>query len=483
MRVVIAARLSRLGTNGQDGIGIETQDQRAREWAEREGHEVVKVVADTKSGTVAPWDRKNLKPWVTDQVKMAQYDAILAYKNDRLSRGMWSDEARIRQWAEDHGKRLMIVDGPQWPPRNDGDEWSWEAMSKMARKEWEAIRERSMRAQNELRSRGSFLGRPPEFYTTAGDKYERYLTPTDEGRVHVPVIYQMAIDGQPMAAIAAYLDDQGIKPRSKRRAGSGWWEKSIGDIIRNPVYRGARCERDAKTKRYGRLLHECEPLVDAATWKAANDNLDARPKRGKVFAKNRAMLATALFCPRCGTAMYRIKSGNGNTHLYYRCFGRGPQRKGCGLMVDAALVDTAADRAMSMLNEARVQWVPRQRPDYEAELTQIGYAKQQLMMSGLGRAEEDAGLAALRAREDEVRVDAEEEKNKPDFDEVATGESYAELWAALPVYERGPWLTREHLRLTASREKVIVYAISSKPGRRAQMMATGPIPVARRSVA
>ena len=51
---------------------------------------------------------------------------------------------------------LMIVDGPQWPPRHDGDEWSWEAMSKQARREWEEIRERSMRAQGDCASGASW---------------------------------------------------------------------------------------------------------------------------------------------------------------------------------------------------------------------------------------------------------------------------------------------------------------------------------------
>jgi len=128
-----------------------TSATRSREFAERGGHEVVAVVADTKSGTVAPWDRPNLKPWVTDPALMNWYDAILAYKNDRLSRGGWNDEAQICQWAEAHGKLLMIVDGPCWPPRNDGDRWSWEATSIRARKEWEDGWERPMRAQGELR--------------------------------------------------------------------------------------------------------------------------------------------------------------------------------------------------------------------------------------------------------------------------------------------------------------------------------------------
>ena len=61
MRLRRAARLSQLQRDGQDGIGLTTQDSRGREWAEREGHQIAGVAADTKSGTVAPWDRRNLR--------------------------------------------------------------------------------------------------------------------------------------------------------------------------------------------------------------------------------------------------------------------------------------------------------------------------------------------------------------------------------------------------------------------------------------
>ena len=70
MRLILAARLSTRKTQKGD-IGITTQDQQGREWAEREGHTIVAVVADYKSGRIAPWDRPNLKPWVTRPEKMA----------------------------------------------------------------------------------------------------------------------------------------------------------------------------------------------------------------------------------------------------------------------------------------------------------------------------------------------------------------------------------------------------------------------------
>ncbi len=199
MRALIAARLSKLQRGGQQGIGIDTQDEKSRAFCEREGMTVIGVVADTKSGTVAPWDRKNLKPWVTEPGKMAMYDAVVAYKTDRWSRGTQEDFTRIEFWATQNGKRLIIVDGPQYPARADrfdSDYWQWQAEKMAARREWELGRERVVRATDALRRENKFVGRIPWGYVTEGPKYDRRLAATDLGREYIPQIYDRVIAGQ-----------------------------------------------------------------------------------------------------------------------------------------------------------------------------------------------------------------------------------------------------------------------------------------------
>jgi hypothetical protein len=78
LRLLLVARLSQAKTSGRrDGVSIETQDEDARQWARDEGHAVVATVPDIKSGTVAPWLRRNLKPWMSEPAKLATYDGIL----------------------------------------------------------------------------------------------------------------------------------------------------------------------------------------------------------------------------------------------------------------------------------------------------------------------------------------------------------------------------------------------------------------------
>src|SRR5689334_6207357 len=104
-RWLVAARLSymtkRDRERGDDVInGIQTQDQRAAEWAQTEGHSIVHVTRDRNvSGVVPPWERPELGPWLTEPAKIVQYDGIVAYAVDRLSRD-YDDLPALRKWAE-----------------------------------------------------------------------------------------------------------------------------------------------------------------------------------------------------------------------------------------------------------------------------------------------------------------------------------------------------------------------------------------------
>ena len=362
LRLLLAARLSKKQNDGRQGMGIETQDERGREWAQREGHTIVEVVADTKSGTVPPWHRKNLKPWVTDPELMVQYDGILAYKNDRLSRGDWDDETEIRKWAMQHGKWLIIADGPWWPPRHDGDKWAWEAAADAARKEWEANRERSVRERTKLASMGKLVDRLPWGYVSAGTKYDRHPEPTREGLTYAPKIWQQVVDGVSLADICFWMDGQGIRTNTKVLG--LWSPKTLLRMIRNPIYYGS------KQDCHGIEVMKVTPLVDASLWEQANAALDNRPRgrRGPVSGKP-ALLTSVLFCQRCNlrgieSPMRRVRPGkrrptDKDRGLFYRCWGKGPNPKGCGLNIALDATDVLAINMLSKAN--RAPWIELRR--------------------------------------------------------------------------------------------------------------------------
>jgi DNA invertase Pin-like site-specific DNA recombinase len=481
-RVIIAARLSHNQRNGQAGIGIEVQDAECARWAEQQGYDVVAVVADVRSGTVAPWGRPHLREWVAcgcdwcrtmdredgrkrpayKPERLTEYDAVLAWKNDRLSRGAWQDEARIRIWAEKHGKRLLIKDGPQWPPRDKGDEWAWEAMSKGARSEWESIQLRNIGHRREMVRRGVLCNRPPFGYDAVGERYSKRLVPNDWGRAYVPEIYRRATAGQSLQSIADWLTAEGVPTsRPDGKTDAGWWTRSVRKILRNPVYTGFYYqEYEDEDGIPAKGVHRCEPLIDGASFKRADEALRGRGKRGPSSANGDAMLKGVITCPQCDDSpMYRHRclthsGGRKYPIFYYRCAGRGSHRRSCGNMVRLEHVDNAVDEIMhDTFNVPVIKKQIVHGHDHSAELDALKHELSQLGQLGLPWEQEDAERARLRA--EYARVDAL--PVVPDtVEEIELDEHYSDVWDGLDAPGRGPWLAEHGFTVTASKERVTV---------------------------
>lgn len=481
-RWLVAARLSRMSkrdrARGDELVnGIQTQDRRSTDWAQQEGHVIVDVTRDRNvSGAVPPWERPELGPWLTDPVKLVQYDGVVAFDVGRLSREYF-DLAWLRRWAEQNHKKLYVIkERLRWPDNRDGALWG--VAAERAYEERQEIIERVTRELEALEEAGKLVGRPSFGYTSVGDKYDRHLVPTDEGRIYIPLIYQHCIEGWSLDKIAKWLNAEDVRPVS-----GVWWPRSIAGLIKNPVYKGHRCkqevippddieERDGKVIRYrygnawvetprwqyGRTVHRCEPLVDAATWKRVNEALATRPNRGHIDPERRAMLAEALFCPFCeDSPMYRHRAlSRGRPYFYYRCFGRGSERRSCGNAVRVELVEAAANEIMTSTFDVpvmRYEIVYGNEAEIEAELERIKFELSQLGKLGLSDEEEDADRARLRAERDRV---ASTEVIEDRVELVETDDTYLELWERLGVPGRGPWLAEHGFRITASKERVTV---------------------------
>ena len=481
-RWVVAARLSRVAKKDRERgdelvNGIQTQDERSTEWAQQQGHVIVEVTKDRNiSGAVPPWERPELGPWLTDPVKLVQYDGIVAHDVSRLSREYF-DLTWLQKWAERNNKKLYVIkERLHWPDNRDGTLWG--VAAERAYEERQDIIERITRELGALQAAGKLIGRPPFGYASAGDKYDHRLVPTDDGRKYVPLIYQHCIKGWSLTKIAEWLNDEGVKPVS-----GVWWPKSISSLIKNPVYKGHRCkedivppdeveERDGKVIRYrygnawvenprvqyGKTIHRCELLIDAALWKRANEALTNRSKQGHIDPKNRAMLSQALFCPFCeDSPMYRLRApSSARVLFYYRCTGRGSQRQSCGNMVRLDLVDAAVNDIMTGTFDIPVmrhEIVYGNEAEIEAELERIKFELKQLAAKELDWEEEDRERARLR--EEQKRM-ANTTVIEDHVELVETDDTYRELWDQLSVQERGLWLAKHGFWVTACKERVTV---------------------------
>jgi site-specific DNA recombinase len=487
-RWVLAARLSRVTKKDQargDALidGIYTQDQRGAEWARDEGHVIVHVTKDRNiSGAVPPWERPELGPWLTDPVKLVLYDGVVAYTVDRLSRD-YADVGWLRKWAEQHHKKLYIIkERLRWPDQRDGVLWSIAA--ERAYEERRETIERITRQLEALRNAGKLTGRPPFGYTSEGDRYDRRLAPTDEGRKYMPLIYAHVIEGWSLEQIAEWLRTEGVKPPLS----AGWWAATIGLLIKNPTYMGHRCAmtiippddaeiQDGKIVRYrygnrwiqkphwiyGKTIHRCEPLVGAAVWKQANEALKTRTKRGHSDPDRRAMLSGVLYCAKCpDSPMYKttpskkLQATCRYLTVYYRCFGRGSQRQSCGNMIPLDALDAAVDEIIAATFDVPVmkrKIIYGNEAEIETRVEEIKFEIQQLGSLDLSDEDYDRELARLRAERDHI---ANLDRIPDRIELVPTGDTYYALWQRLSIPERGAWLAAHGFRVTADKEHVTV---------------------------
>jgi DNA invertase Pin-like site-specific DNA recombinase len=416
MKVIVAGRLSRKAED-RDQTGFDSQEREAVRWAEGNGHEVVAVVADYKSGRAGLTSRPNLRPWVTDQV--GEYDGIVVLKLDRLTRGDSAETAELEAWARDNGKAIMTSEGLVFPCEG-ADGIRWDLAKRLAHDEWLRISERYTRMQRTLRAAGSVVGRPPWGYRIERRGGVKVLAPTADGRTYIPLIFQAVIDGKSARQVCAWLDSEGIKTMS----GKPWNEGYLSTrVIKNPTYYGQRPNA-------GTL--ETEALVSFSAWQQANETLTgrARPGRGTVV-RDKVFLSPVCGNPDCDATgehpspMYRIYNGTSKDRQpHYRCTGRGPQRKGCGLLVPVAEFDAIVTEAM--LSDHANKHYDRVFVPGDDRSDTIGKLREQAMDAYRNR--DMALFAELDAKANEL---AAMESIRPEWKETDSGMTRGEYFAKL----------------------------------------------------
>jgi DNA invertase Pin-like site-specific DNA recombinase len=315
-------------------------------------------------------------------------------------------------------------------------------------------------AKTTIRANGAWDGHPPFGLVAVGEKHHKALVVTDEGRQVIPLVYGRVIEKKPLQAIAREV---------AVILGRPVWARTISGWIRNPAYRGAVSEYDKATGVYGRVKYRYDPpLVDAATWKRANDELNARPSnsRGKTYVRHdkptgktyqadpagRALLAGILACGRCGGPMYRAnavsrrKNGPDVRCLYYRCCGAGHDRRNCGApMVPLGQADALAVRLMSGLDIPVQVTILVPGENHDAEIEALKYELRDLDVDDPAYLGKHAALIERLTKLRALPVTADEWKTI-DSDLV-----YGDAFRELAHEQRNAWMKDHHMVFTAQR--------------------------------
>jgi site-specific DNA recombinase len=434
LRLVSVERLSERGKNS---TGEERQGEGNERYADAYGHTIVDHAPDMDvSGNVPMWERPKAGPWMNDAAKRMQHDGFIFSALDRLGRNARHISA-MRDWAEDHGK-VLIVRSPHliWPPEEDdlASPIMWDLLARLAEYELKAITKRIKETREWLQANNFLVGSYPYGYTTTPVKNSKILIPELSQARIVEQIFDMRLAGKSLAEIAEHLTGEGeytpadLTAMAKGRdvaSPSAWSRTTVNRILRNPIYKGIRV--------YGskRSVLRVEPIVDAGVWRRVQATLTSesvnggRPRRGP-----KALLLGIIKCGVCGGKMYRVCCGKDRI-LYYRCHGLSEHIKGCGVMVRIADADAwAAAQVAGWFDDSYMI----DDPNYTVELhvEEIKDLDNQIQSLDQDDDEYDEKHAALRSeRKRLVKLDEEAEKeaqqNRPK--QVPSGKTIGEEWA------------------------------------------------------
>lgn len=383
MKVAIYARYS---SDNQRSESIDAQVRAIREYALREGHEVIKEYID--EALSATNDQRPQFLQMMNDVPIKQFNAIIVHKLDRFSRDRY-DSAYYKRHMRKYGIRLISVlenlsDSPESIILESVLEGMAEYFSKnLGREAKKGLRENALSGKH-------IGGIPPLGYDLDEDK--RYIVNEKEAH-YVRTIFMMYANNASQLDILNELNHIG----ARNKQGLPIKKSSIHDILGNEKYIGTlvlgkwernesgNCRRrvqrpaDEQTR-----VHDGLPaIIDDITWEAVQRRMNNNRKVSMM--KGTFVLAGLLKCGICGYAMCgkadKPKKTTGYIYHGYVCTGKKSHATGCtmkeanGDVIEPLIINSMKDRFAPVnidllknliINEMRDQ--KSQTPEYIVNL-------------------------------------------------------------------------------------------------------------------
>ncbi|GAA1333775.1 hypothetical protein GCM10009592_28260 [Brachybacterium rhamnosum] len=297
----------RQSTARDESISLELQETACRDYAHRQGYDVVAVEADPGiSGRT--FARPGVQA-VMAMVERGDVDVILLWKWSRWSRNRldWyvaADKAqhaggRIESATEPIDtstsigrlSRGMMIEIAAFESDRAGDQW---------------------REAHERRVR---QGRPHHGKNRFGYRYDpvqKLHVPDPDTAPIVEDLYQRYVDGTSIYRLVQWLNQQGIPTveHAGKRGTHAWSESTLRGTLDNPFPTGRFIYR-------GEIVDGAhEPIVPLDLWEAYRQKRQHRSKRPRAEA-SQYLLSGLVRCKACGTVMTGCRATGGVS--YYRC--------------------------------------------------------------------------------------------------------------------------------------------------------------------
>lgn len=317
---------------------MSTSPERQREIIETfcklKGWKVVEWAIDLGvSASVPPKERRSLGPWLTDPVKMSDYDCIVSWRLDRVSRRA-KHFLDFIEWCDENKKVYASATEPINLDDQMGRMFAM-LLAMLAEGELQAIKERTKGTFDHLvregKHRGGLIayGYMPVKHED-GKGFKLVIDPKIE-----PIIREIArkvLAGESLGSVAKWLN-QSNTPTSrdvqrirdgKKPIGYSWQVGNIAKLLRGKKLLGYM-EKDDGTpivNESGVRVRRADPILSHAEWEEIQQRLDSKAKShlknnwGNKHRVNGTMLLQVAFCLTCKRPLY---TANGRSTRYYRC--------------------------------------------------------------------------------------------------------------------------------------------------------------------
>jgi DNA invertase Pin-like site-specific DNA recombinase len=317
IRCVIYARQSKTRDGSES---IETQIEVCRTAAERFGFEIVAVLAEPPSTSGYKnrgKSREKFKTLLRGFVS-GEWELVMAYKTDRLSRGGGPGWAPLLEAIE---RAQLDLDRSVATPSGFVSEFEIGIRATTDREESKKISER----MSDIAERKAKQGKPQGGRRPFGYQKDMVTINEEEAAV-LREIAGRVIAGKSYKSIAWWLNAEGVTTSG----GKLWYPLTVRNTIIKPRYAGYR-EHD------GQLYPATwKPIFDAETWEQLKTAVLLKTATNPNVPKARRYMLTGLaFCGGCGMPLNGMtKRDNPSRPLRrtYQCRVQGDAQKkhGCG---------------------------------------------------------------------------------------------------------------------------------------------------------
>ena len=336
-RAILYARVS-TDEQAEKGYGLPGQLDAMRQYAARNGFEIMQEFQEDYTGRVALAERPEGKKLTALLADSRQVDAVIAHRVDRIARDSFFARLAVRDWL----KRGLDVHTCDVGRIDDDNGIVFTIMNWQGNDDYKKIIANTSRGRNTKASQGKVVGtaRPPygyRFIKDANGKTIAFEIYEPEARI-VRLIYTWYVRGDEhgkqltLMGVAMRLSGMGLlSPRqNNKRAFSktAWMSSTVRFILSNETYCGVWHYR--KVDKSGGQVHyrdaseriavSVPAIVGREIWERAQARREYNAKMSKRNSKREYLLRCRVRCG-CGRAMVGVMARGkaGKEYFYYAC--------------------------------------------------------------------------------------------------------------------------------------------------------------------